>query len=44
MPLLFKIVLVLVGALALVWLVFWFSVAFVYFIVTIVECIGKLFR
>jgi hypothetical protein len=44
MPLLFKIILGLVVASALVWFVFWFAVALVYLIVTIVECIAKLLR
>ena len=44
MPLLFKIVLGLVVASALVWFVFWFAVAFIYLVVTIVECIGKMLR
>ena len=44
MSLLFKIILGLVVASALVWFVFWFAVALIYGIVTIVECIAKWLR
>lgn len=44
MALLFKIILALLGAGAIVWILFWLSVALLYLVVTIVESIGKLIR
>ena len=44
MVLLFKYIVGFILAAGVVWLTFWFAVALVYLIVTIVECIGKLFR
>lgn len=44
MALLFKITLALLGAGAIVWIVFWLSVALLYLVVTIVECLAKLIR
>ena len=44
MVLLFKYIVGFMLAAAVVWLAFWLCVALVYLIVTIVECIGKLFR
>lgn len=44
MVLLLKCVVGFVLSVVAVWLMFWLGVALVYLIVTIVECIGKLFR
>lgn len=44
MALIFKITLALLGAGAIVWIVFWLSVALLYLVVTIVECLAKLIR
>jgi len=44
MALLFKLALALLGAAAVVWVVFWLGVALLYLVVTIVECIAKLLR
>jgi len=44
MALLFKITLALLGAGAVVWVLFWLVVALLYLVVTIVECIAKLLR
>jgi len=44
MALLFKITLALLGAGAVVWVLFWLGVALLYLVVTIVECIAKLLR
>ena len=44
MVLLLKCVVGFVLSVVAVWLMFWLCVALVYLIVTIVECIGKLFR
>lgn len=44
MLLLLKCIVGFVLAVGAVWISFWLCVALVYFVVTIVECIGKLFR
>jgi len=44
MALLFKLALALLGAAAVVWIVFWLGVVLFYLVVTIVECVAKLLR
>jgi hypothetical protein len=44
MVLLFKYIVGFILAAAVVWFVFWFAVALVYLIVTIIECIAKWLR